>query len=289
MKFLLLLIICLACNYQAPIGIQPGTPSIISGISVSDEVLDTVVLDEDKNESDYFDSYLLDLVVTVTDPVSGTIDTRVDYRLLNDKYSGDIEFQATRLKLYKFFRDIDLDSMPLSAKHALLINAYNFFTLETVLLNYEGGSLKSITDIGGEGSFRAFKEIFYRLGQKSVSLDQIENEILRPSLNFSDGRVHFALICASNGCPVLLPNAYRAETLEDQLNEATRIGLALPRILDLRNNQLKLSQIFDWFQDDFINQSGSIEAFLKSFRGDIPEQLPDVEYVDYDWGLNALR
>jgi hypothetical protein len=285
MKVLFLLLISVSCGYQAPVTIQKG-PGIISGVSVTDDVLDNVVLETDKIDSDYLDAYLSGIVVQTVDPVSGSADSRVHYRRLSELYAKDSDFRATRLKLYKFYRDVTLTALSREQLHATHINAYNFFTLETVLLNYAGGTLRSISDIGGEGSFRAFKEIFYPLGGELLSLDQIENERLRPSMNFADGRVHFALICASIGCPVLLHKAYRGETLDAQLDDVTRIGLRLPRMLDLRNGELKLSQIFDWFLDDFVNQSGSIEAFLRTYANDLPAPLPALDYVDYDWGLN---
>lgn len=283
--FLVGLLLISGCAYQEPVGIQKGLPAI-SGISVADEVLDDVVLEPNKTDGDYFDAYLAEVVTSTTDPVSGSPDTRIRYRRLSDLYLSDASFQTNRLKLYKFYRDLDLGSLSRSELHATYINAYNFFTLETVLLNYADGALKSISDIGGEGSFRAFKEIFHRLGGEKLSLDQIENEKLRPSMNFADGRVHFALICASVGCPVLLGEAYRGETLDTQLDYVTRIGLKLPRMLDLRNGGLKVSQIFDWFYDDFVNQSGSVEAFLRQYSDDLPATLPALDYVDYDWGLN---
>lgn len=286
MKLLALCLFLIAgCNYQASTEVQPGF-SAISGVSVSDEVLDSVTLDVGKNDADYFDSYLTEIVVPTVDPVSGTADTRVNYGKLASLYLENEEFQANRLKLYKYYRDVNMVLLNREQLHATYINAYNFFTLETVLLNYENGALKSISDIGGEGSFRAFKEIFYRLGGEKLSLDQIENEKLRPSMNFADGRVHFALICASNGCPVLLDKAYRGELLDSQLDEVTRTGLRLPRMLDLRSGSLKVSQIFDWFADDFSNQSGSVEAFLRQYFTELPVELPTIDYVEYDWGLN---
>lgn len=286
-SLILLLLLSVSCNYQAPISIQPGVTTNF-GVLISDEVLNSVVLDPEKNDSDYFDAYLAEIVAPTIDVVSGTEDSRVRYSKLLTLSSQDKNFQLNRLKLYKFFRDISLSTLSREQLHATYINAYNFFTLETVLLNYDGGSLKSISDIGGIGSFRAFKEIFYSLGGEKLSLDQIENEKLRPSMNFADGRVHFALICASNGCPVLLAKAYRGETLDKQLDNVTRIGLKLPRMLDLRNGGFKVSQIFDWFIDDFINQSGSVEAFLRQYSDELPMTLPEVNYVDYDWGLNDI-
>ena len=288
MKFLLpLLFLCFSCGYQVPTTIQEG-PSSILGFSVPDVVLDGVVLDADKTDSDYLDSYLSEIVAPTIDPVSGTADTRVRYRKFSQLFTTDENFQQLRLKLYKYYRDVKLADLPKDQLHATYINAYNFFTLETVLSNYDGGALKSIADIGGKESFRAFREIFYRLGGENLSLDQIEHDRLRPSLNFADGRIHFAVICASIGCPVLLDKAFRGDTLNAQLDEVTRIGLKLPRMLDLRNGKFKVSQIFDWFIDDFINQSGSVEAFIRQYSNGLPPTLPELEYVTYDWGLNDI-
>lgn len=288
MRLLIILFLSVSCGYQAAVELQPGLRAL-SGLTITDEVIDSVTLDPARTDADYFDAYLAPIVVSVIDPVSGAPDTRVDYRRLNELSQQDTAFQMNRLKLYRYYRDLQTARLSQDALHATYINAYNFFTLETVLVNYNDGALRSISDIGGEGSFRAFREIYYRFAGESLSLDQIEHERLRPSLNFADGRVHFAVICASIGCPVLLAQAYRGETLNEQLDEVTRMGLRLPRILDLRDGGFKVSQIFDWFLEDFENQSGSVEGFIRQYTDALPTTLPPLDYVEYDWGLNAAR
>ena len=102
---------------------------------------------------------------------------------------------------------------------AFLINAYNAFTVELILANYP---VKSIRDIGSEPFSNRWKKKFFRLFGRDSYLDQIEHEILRKPGNYDEPRVHFAVNCASIGCPMLREEAYVAGRLEAQLEEQTR-------------------------------------------------------------------
>jgi len=293
--FLLLLAFSLmSCNYQEAVTLQGG--SAVSFLrAFSSEEVDEVVLSPDLVDADYFEVILSKIVVSVglgSSYGESVFDTLVDY---NEYYqltkTGNAEVLNARKSLYKYFKVTNPDSFSsTNGKLAFYINAYNFFTLETVLLNFNEGRLKSITDIGGRGSFRAFTKIFHEVSGKKLSLDQIENEVVRPMVNFADGRIHFALICASIGCPILLEKAYREDQLDEQLDLATRKGLLLSRILSINGNSILLGQIFNWFADDFINDEGSVKAFLKKY---LPANAPafpaNIDYIEYDWLLNASR
>lgn len=123
---------------------------------------------------------------------------------------------------------------------------------------------------------------------QAVSLNDIEHRILRPI--WQDPRIHFAVNCASIGCPNLLSEAFTAQNLETLLEKAARDYLAHPRGLDFGEKSLTLSKIFDWYQVDFgNNESETLKTLsrwlpvgtaerLKAYNGRIKYQ--------YDWALN---
>ncbi|MCR4337691.1 MAG: DUF547 domain-containing protein [Candidatus Omnitrophica bacterium] len=177
-------------------------------------------------------------------------------------------------------------------KMSFWINVYNIEAMKLVLdhyplkrslglqaLRYPANSIQQIPDVWNQ-------EALAILGKK-VSLNYIENEILRRE--FSDPRIHFAIVCASLGCPVLRDEPYVSDRLDSQLNDAVTKFLQDHRKFnyDARKNTFHLSPIFKWFKEDFEKAGGSI-AFIKKY---IPQDknLPDsapIQWLDYDWSLN---
>lgn len=178
----------------------------------------------------------------------------------------------------------DFSAMGTPQRLAFLINAYNAYTLDLVRSNYP---VKSIRDIGGtEGPW---KLPFAQLLGKKRTLDEIEHELIRKA--FPEPRIHFALVCASKGCPPLRSEAFRADKLEQQLAQATANFLADKERnrFDAAKKALQLSSIFDWFKDDFVKAKGSVEAFVAPYFGGTAAIAPGkvgLSYFPYDWSLN---
>jgi hypothetical protein len=190
---------------------------------------------------------------------------------------------------------------PKPAQMAFLINAYNAFTVELILTRYP--KLDSIKDLGRLLS-TPWKPKWIPLLGDTVSLDNIEHDMLRARGRFDDPRVHFAVNCASIGCPMLREEAYLPERLDAQLDEQ-----ALRFMSDRTRNRynaergrLEVSKIFDWFGEDFrLGHKGiaSLPAFLGRFAdvlADAPAERErvragsvDVAHLDYDWALNDAR
>ena len=173
---------------------------------------------------------------------------------------------------------------------AFWINAYNAFTIRLILDHYPLRSIRSIGLLPGA----AFREKFIPLGKggEEISLDTIEHEILRTE--FRDARIHFAIVCASKGCPQLRSEAYRARDLADQLDDAARGFLAYPskNRIEAASGTLHLSPIFKWFRGDFERDAGSLEAFVARFAApQDAERIGTVKmrltFLDYDWSLNG--
>jgi hypothetical protein len=175
---------------------------------------------------------------------------------------------------------------------AFWINAYNAYTIRLVLDHYPVSSIKKIG-----GLFKspfAIEFIPLRgLRGKDLSLNDVEHEILRRE--FDEPRIHFAIVCASKGCPPLRAEAYRAADLDRQLDENARAFLAdrEKNRIDLENRTLYLSPIFEWFEGDFVKSAGSVPAFVARFVDEkTGASLRDggkwsVKDTQYDWDLNG--
>lgn len=170
---------------------------------------------------------------------------------------------------------------------AFLINLYNAATIRLVL---DHQPVKSIKDIGGaKGPWK--QPVVKALG-KTHTLDEVEHQLIRG--NFAEPRIHFAVNCASVGCPPLAATAYTADQLDRQLDAATRRFLAdrSQNRVDAKRNELLLSPLFDWFRDDFAKKSGSPEKFVAPYfpateRDLIASGRLKTRHGEYDWKLNG--
>jgi hypothetical protein len=166
---------------------------------------------------------------------------------------------------------------------AFLINAYNAYTGEKILTRYP--DLRSIWDFG-KFFGNPFRDEFFSLLGRKASLDAIEHGILRK--RYAEPRIHFALNCASVGCPMLREEAYVAPRLEQQLEEQTVRFLSDRSRNRYREGRLEVSMIFDWFREDFEPR----EAFLLRYAALLGVPVgarPRLAFLDYDWSLNDSR
>jgi hypothetical protein len=166
------------------------------------------------------------------------------------------------------------DSWSNSEIKAYWINAYNAFTVQLVLDNYPIKSIKDISEPWGQ--------MFFKIGGKSMSLNTIEHEILRP---MGDPRIHFAIVCASESCPKLLNYAYESETLNDQLDQAAKEFINDASKNSLTASEITISKIFKWFKSDFPKGDDFI-SYLNNYS--IVKLFPEtkINYQNYNWFLN---
>ena len=158
-------------------------------------------------------------------------------------------------------------------KMAYWINAYNVFTVKLIVDNYP---LKSITDLK-----EPWKQKFITLDGQKYSLNQIENEVLRPQ--FKDARIHFAINCASFSCP-LTTGLLRVLT-NKVLDTLTRQFLNDTKRNKISPNEVQISKIFDWYGEDFNTGGNTVIDFLNRYGvGTKPDA--EVTYLEYDWSLN---
>ena len=213
----------------------------------------------------------------------GSHDGLIDYEVL----------ESRRVELHTYLEAIakaDLASLAPQELKALLINAYNALTLESILLHPGVPSIKSISGV--------WDEMRHPVGGLELTLDEIEHNVLRPY--FKDPRIHFVVNCASRSCAPLPQWAYEGEKLNDQLEEASRRFLGNPANARLERGRLRVSRYFDWYGTDFIAEdwrprADSIAEFVARYtEGDIGEAVAadpaiKVSFLDYDWALNSAK
>ncbi|KEQ13787.1 hypothetical protein GZ77_16015 [Endozoicomonas montiporae] len=209
-------------------------------------------------------------------------------------YGGVSRENSERLRGYlKNLSQIDPGTLNKNEQLAYWINLYNALTVELILKNYP---VKSITKLG-KGWFRVgpWDDELISIAGKELSLNDIEHRILRPIWN--NARIHYAVNCASIGCPDLAPEMYTGKRIEAQLDEAARRFINQSKGVNFVGGRLVLSKIFEWYGGDFAAKDVSgeegvwkellqfadakLRSRLEAYKGGISYR--------YNWKLNEFR
>jgi uncharacterized protein DUF547 len=214
----------------------------------------------------------------------GTRRGLVDYRFLQDR-RPELEAYLGRLAAAR------IDRLAPGHLEALLINAYNAYTVQSILDHPRVTSIKQVPGV--------WTVPRHRVGAFELTLDDIEHRILRPF--FKDPRIHFAVNCASRSCAPLPPWAYDGDRIDAQLEERARAFLADPGNVRAEGGKLRLSRYFDWYGEDFTSEgwrdaAPTISAFVaREASREVADFIlrhggkPSIEFLDYDWLLNAAE
>ena len=263
---------------------------ILSIALLSFLAVQTVLADDTFNHIVW--NQLLENHVIPIDKGSATV---VDYQ----GFSADRDQLKGYLKSLSQINQLDFDQWSAGQQLAFLINAYNAWTVELILGKWP--DIDSIKDLGGFFS-SPWRIVFIPLLGEKRSLDNIEHDLIRGSGRYQDPRIHFAVNCASIGCPALRGEAYTGARIEQQLDQQTRLFLSDRKRNYWEGDTLKLSAIFKWYREDF--EKGwmgylSVDQFLADYLEalSLPPSLAmavktnsaDIEYLDYDWRLNAKQ
>jgi hypothetical protein len=227
------------------------------------------------------------------------------------RYAG---FQRDRGALKEYLGSLsrvspgEFESWSKAQRMAFLVNSYNAFMIEKVLARYP--DLRSIWDYGKVFG-NPFKDRFFMLLGEERSLDWIEHETLRKPGAYDEPRVHYAVNCASVGCPMLREEAYVAGRLAAQLEDQARRFLSdrSRNRYEPKGGRLEVSRIFDWYRGDWAAgyrgidgrsaPSRSREQYFAGYAAllaDRPEHRKAIEaqkaplaFLDYDWRLNDVK
>ncbi len=194
---------------------------------------------------------------------------------------GDVDYKAfakDKEKLTSYLKELGQNPIASTAEKnerlAYYINLYNAGTVHLILENYP---LKSIKDIS-----RPWDKNWVTVGNSKYSLGDIEHKILR---KMDEPRIHFAINCASYSCPRLLNEAFKASTMETQLETAARAFVNDPKRNAITEQVVEISEIFKWFKKDFTTK-GTLKNYLNTYSNIKLLPTTKITYKDYDWRLN---
>lgn len=166
-------------------------------------------------------------------------------------------------------------------RKAYWINAYNAFTIKLILQKYPVKSIKDVAD-------KPWNKRFIKIGKITHTLNEIEDKILRRQ--FDDPRIHFGINCASNSCPKLSNEAFTLFNVDKKLEQLTKEFMASEnmRFEEKKGFVIKagISQIFEWYKEDFVKNIGSVNAYIEKYTGKKFSPKVKVYFIEYDWGLN---
>lgn len=226
---------------------------------------------------------------TASKPIEKTpikMDTKPNHGLFNEllkiyvSNEGKVNYKGlknNKAQLEAYLRELETkiiqEDWSKEEKLAYWINIYNANTLKLILNYYP---IKSITDLDG-GKTWDVKRI--TVGGKKYSLNNIENDIIRPQ--FKDARIHFAVNCAAKSCPPLANQAFTAENLNALLDTRTRLFIN-SSANTITVNGMTISKIFEWYGSDF----GNITTFINKYSKKTIAKTAKITYKEYDWNLN---
>jgi len=206
---------------------------------------------------------------------------RVDYAGLKRDGLGNLKRYLGRLQA------VDPAKLSRDEQFAFWTNLYNAKTMEIVADKYPVSSIRKI-------SLRLtlypgpWREKVMKVAGASLSLDDIEHEILRPI--WRDPRIHYVVNCAAVGCPNLANRAYTASALEDMLEKAAREYINSPRGVRFNGSKAVVSSLYEWYGPDFGGSVPCILAHIRKYAGPVlADRIAGVTQIagyEYDWALN---
>ncbi len=225
-------------------------------------------------------AFLQRRVTTVSDGVN-----RVDYAAVSTE-----ERQGLALYL-ETLQAVPVSALTRPQQRAYWINLYNAATVKVILDHYPVDSIRDIDISPGWFADGPWGSKLLEIQGRQVSLDDIEHRILRPI--WKDPRLHYALNCASIGCPNLLPRAFTPPDTKQLLEQGAHDYVNHPRGAQVKNGALTVSSIYQWFKSDFGGtDQGVIEHLRHYAEPGLMQQLKAIEEIDdhrYDWSLNDLE
>ncbi len=202
--------------------------------------------------------------------------------ILNVLDNGMVDYEGVTRDVsvfYEYFRYLckisPQDNWSNEEKLAYWLNVYNATAMKMIIDEYP---ITSINDIENPWKRKAFKTQGVR-----YSLDDIEHSILR---KFDDPRIHFLLNCGSLSSPRLWNRAYTSMNILDALDDRTKEFINDPQRNQITSSMVKISQLFEWYKDDFESNNISVVDFINQYATVKIKKIPRNAYITYDWSLN---
>ena len=224
--------------------------------------------------------------------VAQTPDWVSDYGRLLDKYAtpSGVKYGAWKnnaADMQALQRIVDaigtqnVSSLSQKEQLAFYLNAYNAWILHEVLEKYPTKSIK-------DALFTFFTGNRIKVAGDRMSFNRLEKNIIIP--RFKEPRIHVALNCASQSCPPLLDEPFRADKLDAQLEKLAKGFANSERGVKVSADKksAEVSKIFDWYKDDFAASGGAVGFINKRRNPPLPNDIK-ISYQDYNWALNDAR
>ena len=242
----------------------------------------------------YHYSFCLLLILTVADVAADSTGTTFSHDLFQDVISeyvddGNVNYPGinTSNSYHTYISQLEetTDFHSSNEELSYWINAYNALAIKGII---DGRSPESFF-----GKIGYFYNAEYTVNGRTTNLYDLEHDVIIP---LGEPRIHFALNCASASCPRLSNAVYMAEKLEQQLENAT-----IAFINDTTRNRFEqqtktayISKIFDWFEDDFVKHSGTVQHYIALYIKDeavssaLANNEYEIKFMEYDWSLNGI-
>lgn len=194
--------------------------------------------------------------------------------------NGDVDYtglknDVSKLQLYlDELTSTQISSLTKNEKLAFWINAYNAYTIKLIVDNFP---VSSITDLEGG---KPWDKKWIKLNGQTLSLNNIENDIIRPQ--FNEPRIHFAVNCAAKSCPPLLNEAWTASNLESNFAKQTKKFINNPQFNKVSDESIEISKIFEWYGEDF----GDVIAFFNKYSDTKVSPSVEKKFLEYNWAIN---
>jgi uncharacterized protein DUF547 len=208
------------------------------------------------------------------------------------RYNGVSPEDQKSLKTYlQALQALAISNYNRNEQKAYWINLYNAFTVDLIISRFPVASIRDINISPGLLARGPWGAKLLTIEGEKLSLDDIEHRILRPI--WRDNRVHYALNCASLGCPNLQPLAYSADNCEALLEKGAREFINHPRGVSLQKGKLQVSSIYVWFQEDFGHGAADLMEHWQEYAeptlsGALGKYQGGLAH-DYDWRLNSVE
>lgn len=210
---------------------------------------------------------------------------KVDYKSLLENDRQNLERYIGSLT------SVDPLSLNKNEQLAYWINLYNGLTVKVILDHYPTKSILKINISHGFFTFGPWDKKLITVNNTELSLNDIEHRILRPLWN--DPRIHYAVNCASIGCPNLRMEPYTAETADTLLTENAITYINHPRGVSVNNGRIRVSTIFKWYKADFGKSDKNILNHIRQYASqDLLDQIEGKNRIvgyKYDWDLNEYK
>ncbi|MEM1137308.1 MAG: DUF547 domain-containing protein [Bacteroidota bacterium] len=198
----------------------------------------------------------------------------------NVKYKQVLQLPDRLNELIAYINNANIETFTKQEKKAFYLNAYNLLVIKSIIKVYP---ISSPMDVDG-----FFDKQKHTVAREQLTLNELENKKIREV--YHDSRIHFALVCAAKGCPKIADFAFMPSKVDAQLEQLTKNAMNDVNFTKVKHSkqQVQLSEIFNWYKQDFIDEAPNLLAYINKYRTQKINENYKVSHYTYDWQLNEV-